>query len=120
MNVLTATERKLRQAMKDLGTFKSQFSETIQICAEMMDQYRGLMDRLNGGELRLVETTESGTKKSADALIIEGLRKDILAYQKELGLTPSALKKMNDTALQVKGGNSFADAIAQAMVGAGG
>lgn len=117
---VTGTERKLRAAMKALGTYKEQFDRVIQICAGMMDQYADLMAKLDAGRLDLVECTDSGTKKSANALIIEALRKDILAYHKELGLTPSALKKMNDAALQVKGGSSLADAIAQAMVGAGG
>ena len=116
---VTATEKKLRKDMRDLGTYRPQFDRMIRICAGMMDQYRSMMERLEAGELRLVETTDSGTKKSAEALIIEGLRKDILAYQKELGLTPGALKKMSEASLQLKGGGGFAGAIAQALAEAG-
>lgn len=117
--MMTQTEEKLVDSMNRLGTFKDEFSDTIHICAGMMDRYEEMTSRLDAGEIRLVEFTDSGTKKSADALIMEGLRKDILAYQKELGLTPGSLRKMNESAMTIKG-NNFADAIAQALVGAGG
>lgn len=116
---MTKTEGKLIESMKTLGTYKDEFNETVHICAGMMDRYAELADRLDSGDIRLVEITDSGTKKSAEALIMESLRKDILAYQKELGLTPGSLRKMNEAALSIKG-SSFADAIAQAMAGAGG
>ena len=118
---MTATEKRLRKAMRDLGTYKPQFNHVIEICGRMMDQYDKLTADVEDGNVAMTEITEAGgTKKSATALIIEGLRKDILAYHKELGLTPGALKKMNDAALKVNTGGSFAEAIAQAMTGAGG
>lgn len=118
---MTKTEKQLRKSMRELGTYKPQFDHVIEICAKMMDQFSSLSEKLDAGDIDLTEATEcGGTKKSANALIIEGLRKDILAYHKELGLTPGALKKMNDAALSVKTNDSFVDAIARAMTEAGG
>ena len=57
---VTATEKKLRKDMRDLGTYRPQFDRMIRICAGMMDQYRSMMERLEAGEIRLVETTDSG------------------------------------------------------------
>jgi len=93
---LTGTERKLRQQMKSLRTWKPEFATAVRICADLMDQYADLNSRIQSGEFRMFDVTETGgTRKSAAVTTAEGLRRDILAYLKELGLTTMAVKRLD-------------------------
>ena len=56
--------------------------------------------RLSG--FRYFEDTDSGTKKAPIVTTLESLRKDILAYATQLGLTPSGIKKINESSMIAK------------------
>lgn len=93
---LTSTERRLREAMKSLKTWKPEFGPAVKICADLMDQYRKLNAQIVSGELEMFDTTENGgTRKSAAVTMAEALRRDILAYLKELGLTTLSVKRLD-------------------------
>ena len=82
--------------MESIGTWRDEYADAVRICAGLMEQY----DELNGmyvaeGLPYFERTGDGGSKKSAIVSTLENLRRDILAYLKELGLTPGALKKLD-------------------------
>jgi hypothetical protein len=108
---LTKTERKLRKAMTSLHTWKPEFSEAVRICAGLMDQYQRLTDDLAAGVYPMFDATETGgTRKSAAVTTSEGLRRDILSYLKELGLTTMSVKRL-DAQENLPESNVLADAL---------
>ena len=108
---LTATEKRLRAAMKSLNTWKPEFADAVKICADLMDQYRRLNEQIVQGTFQMFDPTETGgTRKSAAVTTAESLRRDILAYMKELGLTTLAVKRL-DTQEHLPESNVLADAL---------
>ena len=93
---LTETEQRIVDAMKSLNTWKPEFFPAVKICADLMDQYNDVNGRIVSGELRRFDVTETGgTRKSAAVTMTECLRRDILSYLKELGLTTLAVKRLD-------------------------
>jgi hypothetical protein len=108
---LTATEKRLRDAMKSLKTWKPEFADAVRICADLMDRYKRLNEQIDQGTFQMFDTTENGgTRKSAAVTTAEGLRRDILAYLKELGLTTLAVKRL-DAQENLPESNVLADAL---------
>ena len=108
---LTSTERRLRKAMQSLHTWKPEFADAVKICADLMDQYRSLNAAIVAGTYQMFDVTETGgTRKSAAVTTAEGLRRDILAYMKELGLTTLAVKRL-DAQENLPESNVLADAL---------
>ena len=108
---LTSTERSLREKMKSLHIWKPEFGPAVKICADLMDQYRRLNAQILDGTYQMFDVTESGgTRKSAAVTTAEGLRRDILAYMKELGLTTLAVKRL-DAQENMPESNVLADAL---------
>lgn len=92
---LSKNERRLKGYMTKLGIWKPEYMVTVEICAGLMDQYETISKAWIESGMNPVEYTDTGSKKSGIVATLESLRKDILAYQKELGLTPMAIKKLN-------------------------
>lgn len=93
---MTKQAEELRQAMENLHTWKPEFQNAVEICADLMDQYRVLNAGIMSGTFRMFDETENGgTRKSAAVTTAEGLRRDILSYLKELGLTTMSVKRLD-------------------------
>ncbi len=92
---LSKNERRLKGYMTKLGIWKPEYMVTVEICAGLMDQYETISKAWIESGMNPVEYTDTGSKKSGIVATLESLRKDILAYQKELGLTPMAIKKLD-------------------------
>ena len=108
---MTKTERKLRKAMMSLHTWKPEFTEAVRICAGLMDQYEDVNGMILRGEVSRFDLTETGgTRKSAAVTMVEGLRRDILSYLKELGLTTMSVKRL-DAQENLPESNVLADAL---------
>ena len=108
---LTSTERSLRKKMQALRTWKPEFGPAVKICADLMDQYRVLNAGIMSGTFPMFDITENGgTRKSAAVTTAEGLRRDILAYMKELGLTTMSVKRL-DAQENLPESNVLADAL---------
>lgn len=89
-------ETKVRQAMESLGVYKKEFDPVISIYCELMEQYQKLTEKYENSGYEFSETTASGSKKAPIVTTLESLRKDILAYSSQLGLTPAGLKKLKE------------------------
>ena len=108
---MTSTERRLRQAMRSLHTWKPEFASAVKICADLMDQYELVNDMIKSGMVPRFDLTETGgTRKSAAVTTTEGLRRDILAYLKELGLTTLSVKRL-DAEANLPESSVLADAL---------
>lgn len=87
-----------RASMKALGLYKPEFEPILKDYAKLREQYSELTKRFENSNYDYAETTQSGSKKDPIVTTLESLRKDILAYASQLGLTPQGLLKTNDKA----------------------
>ena len=108
---LTETEQRIVDAMRSLNTWKPEFYPAVKICADLMDQYNDVNGRIVSGEFRRFDVTDTGgTRKSAAVTTAECLRRDILSYLKELGLTTLSVKRL-DAQEHLPESNVLADAL---------
>lgn len=77
--------------MKELGTYKNQYNQIIEVYADMIYQYNILSKKFEEMKFEtMVETERSGGKKSPILTTIENLRKDIGTYSDRLMLNAKA------------------------------
>lgn len=82
----TIKERTVK-CMKELGTYKPQYNQVIEVYADMLYQYNYLSREFeDGGYQVMVDTEKSGGKKSPILASLEALRKDIGTYSDRLML----------------------------------
>lgn len=82
----TIVDRTVRY-MKELGTYKVQYKQIIEIYADMIYQYNYLSREFeDSGYTVSVDTERSGGKKSPILVSLENLRKDIGTYSDKLML----------------------------------
>jgi len=55
--------------------------------------------------------TDSGAKKAPIVTTLESLRRDILTYAAQLGLTPSGLKKLDEAAMKPRKPSALEEAL---------
>ncbi|MGY3748083.1 P27 family phage terminase small subunit [Vagococcus salmoninarum] len=80
-------KRRTIKYMKELGTYKLQYNQIIEVYADMIFQYNFLSREFErtGFEVA-IETEKSGGKKSPILASLENLRKDIGTYSDRLML----------------------------------
>ena len=103
--------------MKNLGVYKPEFEPILEIYAQLSDQYNILTKQFIESEYDFDEPTESGSKKAPIVTTLESLRKDILSYAAQLGLTPMGLLKMNENAFKKPKVSALANALKAAQSG---
>ena len=115
---MTADEYKknISKQMKAVGTYKAEFSIVINTLSKMLADYDNSLEKFEqtGGSIIVKHTNkakETNLAKNPFYLAIETLRKQILEYLKELGLTPAGLKKINEKGLGDKKLSSLAEAL---------
>lgn len=87
--------------MQSANTYRDYFDTVVESYVECLYQHEVLLQQFYDGGCKIVEvyTNKAGfenERKTALYQSLETLRKDILAYSTQLGLTPSGLKKIND------------------------
>jgi len=102
--------------MKQLNTYKEEFSPVIQRYAEMRVQFEILMQQWYKKGCKITEkyTNKSGAtnnRKTALYQAIENLRKEITDIENILGLTPAGLKKIKDKSFVEKKKSPLAEAL---------
>lgn len=95
---------KITAACKQAGTYKPCFNYAIDTLAEILEKRDlALSDfELDDDETVVVETARNGRIKNPLLATWEDLNKLALQYWKELGLTPVALKKINEASFEDK------------------
>jgi len=87
--------------MKQVGTYNASYMYTINVLAKVLADYEetiNLYER-TGRQKIVKHTNKSGATniiKSPLYQAIEKQRDDIIAYSRELGLTPAGLKRIKD------------------------
>lgn len=94
-------EKDIITKMKAVNTYHKSFDHAIKVLAKTLFDYDETMRfyQENGSNMLVEHTNKNGSTnivKSPVYLAIEKLRDDILAYSKELGLTPAGLTRLND------------------------
>lgn len=85
--------------MKKVGTYDPSFEEIINLTAKILYDYEEAvkMFEKTGANIVITHTNKNGSKnlvKNPFYLAIEKLRDDSITYLRELGLTPTGLKKV--------------------------
>lgn len=80
-------KKRTIQYMKELGTYKKQYNQVIEVFSDMLYQYNYLSRKFEeSGYKVMIETEKSGGKKSPILASLENLRKDIGVYSDRLML----------------------------------
>lgn len=88
----TIYKQRIVSDMKSLDTYKKEFEQIIDIYADLLVQYRNLLNQYqNEKEVHDLYMIETG-KKPAIVLVIENLRKDIISYSDRLILNPKSIQ----------------------------
>ena len=94
-------KKQIINKMKQVGTYNTSFMYTINTLAKVLADYEkttNLYER-TGGQIIVKHTNKSGATnivKNPLYQAIEKQRDDIIAYSRELGLTPAGLKRIQD------------------------
>ncbi len=102
---------RARESMVKLGIYKPEFEPIIEIYSQLLDQYDLLTKEFANSGYSYSEPTLQGSKKAPIVTTIESIRKDILSYASQLGLTPQGLLKADDGAFRKKKGNTLVEAL---------
>lgn len=84
-------KKRTIQYMKELGTYKTQYGQVIEIFADLIYQYNYLSREFEKSDYQvMVDTEKSGGKKSPIFASLESLRRDIGTYSDRLKLNAKA------------------------------
>ena len=97
-------EQKIRARMKQVGTYRPEFKLTMERLAKV---YKRMLDTEEqyteeGSQILVEQESSTGTFKMVkNPLLVEmdSLSKQALEMETALGLTPAALKKVNEAAM---------------------
>ena len=94
---------RIKEQCVEIGTYRPQFDDVISTLAmtlQKRDEVEELLDRI--GE-ELITTCRNGyTVKNPLLGMFSDLNKEAVSYWRELGLTPSGLKKINEESFKEK------------------
>ena len=84
---------KIRACCREAGTYKPCFDDAVETLAGILERRdKAAKEPLFDGD----------GKVTSGAKLVNELNRDALAYWRDLGLTPSGLKKINEAAVQKK------------------
>ena len=107
----TTTEKgfriKIREACKGVGSYREEFEELIGRLASLYVRANLARDRwrAEGSEFYVTQVNKGGNEyyiKHPLLTEIDNTEKNILMLEKELGLTPAAIKRINEAAIGKK------------------
>ena len=98
---------KIRNALTGLGIYREEFEWEIQMLAELFIRREQTKEqfRKSGGAVIIKQTNKGGNSyavKNPLLTEIDFVEKRIIELAKELGLTPTAIKKINEAAIGKK------------------
>ena len=98
-------KKRIKNACEQAGTYNKVFDPVIEALATILEKRDYAQSMLEGQPLVIQHTNKAGAKnfvKNPFYMIWDEQNKMALQYWRELGLTPSGLKKLNEEALEVK------------------
>ena len=109
-------EKDIIQKMTSLGIYRSEFQHAIDGLAKALadrDRTQDMFEK-SGGQIIIKHTNKAGATnaiKNPFYLALETLRQDIIVYSRELGLTPSSLKRINENGMKEPKRSKLAEAL---------
>ena len=111
---MTISKKLIIENMTRLGIYQPEFDVTIEIYVGLVKQYNALEKQFKSTKFEVNEKTgyAENSKRSPIVSSLENLRKDILKYATDLGLTPAGLKRLKDKGFgRKKSGSPVAAAV---------
>ena len=111
-------KKQIINKMKQVGTYNASFMYTINTLAKVLADYEetiNLYER-TGRQKIVKHTNKSGATniiKNPLYLAIEKMRDDILAYSRELGLTPAGLRRIKNKVSDNKPKSTLAKVLSE-------
>ena len=111
--------------MKAVGTYRKEFIPTVERLAALYVQREAIEKQFkeSGGNAVVLHTNKAGATNAAKNPFLtarDEVYTQLLSHERELGLTPAGLKKLNEAVLHPrKQASGFAAALEQALNGAG-
>ena len=95
----TTYEKRIIKNMKAVGAYKAEFNQVIKRLAKIYEEFDKAKEQFeeSGGQYVITHTNKNGatnTIKNSLYRIAEEMEEKILAYNRELGLTPSGYKRI--------------------------
>lgn len=109
-------KKKIKENMEKLGTYRAQFDKTIEILAQTCEDRDLAREEFeaSGGGFVVTHINKNGSSnlvKNPHIALIDKLDEKILQYNRELGLTPAGLKKLNEKLLKVQKSSGLEDVM---------
>ncbi|MBR4184300.1 MAG: P27 family phage terminase small subunit [Clostridia bacterium] len=93
---LTKKETEIAERMKALGVYKTEFDGTIRRYRKLNEEFETLYTKYKKSGYTFMVSGPQGMKKSPIVITLETLRRDLLALEDALGLTPKGLKALQE------------------------
>jgi P27 family predicted phage terminase small subunit len=97
-------ERDIIKKLRALNLYRPEHEYAIKTFAKTLVNYEKTADlwEKSGGQIVIKHTNRAGATNPATNpyyVVLQTIRTEIIEYSRELGLTPAALKKINESAL---------------------
>lgn len=109
-------KRTIIERMTKLGTYKPQYMEAINRTAKLyvqMDEIEAAFAK-SGGNVVVTHTNKAGAKNFVKNPFLQArdeVYTQLLAHERELGLTPAALKRINESAMVKEKKSTLGEAL---------
>ena len=106
----------ITEKCKEVGTYRAAFDPVIDTLAAMLetrDKAAATFEQ-SGGNILVKHTNKGGAtniEQNPALRMVNDLNRDILQYWRDLGLTPSGLKKINEDAMKPRKRSALAEAL---------
>ena len=109
-------KNEITESTRRVGTYRAEFGPVIDTLAGILEKRDKTEEQFQktGGNAVVTHTNKGGAAnlvKNPLLVVIGELNSQALAYWRDLGLTPSGLKKINEKALEKRKGNALAEAL---------
>ena len=113
---MAVSRKKIVDRMKALGVYKPEFDDTIARYIGMRKEYDELNKRYADGKYQCTVLGAQGEKKNPLVTTLESLRRDMLAIENALGLTPGGLMRLREGAFDTPPSESKKDRLLNGFV----
>lgn len=117
-------EATIKKQMEAVGTYRESFQRAISTLATILEQRDTVYEEFQKDGRTVIErVSDRGAVNSAKNPLFVAwmdLNNQALAYWRDLGLTPSGLKKIDEGAMKQKKRSTLAEALAELEKGGAG
>ena len=115
--MVAVSKKKVVDRMKAIGVYKPEFDDTIVRYVGMRKEYDELNKRYADEGYPCTVHGAQGEKKNPLVTTLESLRRDMLAIENALGLTPGGLLRLREGAFEKPPDESKKDRLLNGFVG---